>query len=102
MAPLPVAIPAGKQFDFGFELLFMPHDKKTAIQIDTDTPFELNLYSLSDRGKNYKLVATQIISTEDIKNLTNGSFAGVLSTSSIKNRDTFINSAAKLNYDKTI
>jgi len=95
MAPLPAAIPAGKQFDFGFELLFMPHDKRTAIQIATDTPVELNLYSLSDRDKNYTLVATQEISTEDIKSLTNGGFAGVLSTSSIKNRDKLINTVAK-------
>ncbi|MEX2411328.1 MAG: hypothetical protein WD607_08170 [Candidatus Paceibacterota bacterium] len=84
--PLPLSIPAKESFQFDYEILFMPQDKKASIINAEDGSFVLEFYALTDKWKDYKLVSTQKIMEEDIKNLQNGSFSGVLSTTSIENR----------------
>jgi len=64
----------------------MPQDKKTSIINEEDGSFELEFYAITENWKDYKLVSKQKIKEEDIKNLRNGNFAGVLSTTSIENR----------------
>jgi len=88
--PLPLTIPANEQYEFNYEILFMPYDKKTAVHTLSDTPLILKLHALTNRLKSYQLAATQKIDKNDIQNLQNGSFVGVLSTESTKNRDRFI------------
>lgn len=84
--PLPIIIPAKESYQFEYEILFMPQDKKTSIINEEDGSFELEFYALTENWKDYKLVSKQKIKEEDIKNLRNGNFAGVLSTTSIENR----------------
>ena len=77
-APLPISIPAGQHFEFGYEILFMPHDKKTAVETPDDAPMTLDLYALTSRKRKYRHIVTQEISSDDVKSLVNGSFSGVL------------------------
>lgn len=89
--PLPIIIPPNQQYTFEEEILFMPYDKKTAVLNKKDPPFTLKLYALTDRYSDYKKIAEQNFEPNDIEKLVNGSFSGVLSTYSIKNRERFIN-----------
>ncbi len=84
--PLPISIPAKESYQFDFEILFMPQDKKTSIINNEDGSFELEVHALTDKWKDYKLVSKQKIKEDDVKNLQNGNFSGVLSTTSIENR----------------
>lgn len=58
--------------------------------IPSDAPFTINLYAKSTGNKKYYLVANQSIVKNDIQNLQNGSFLGVLSTISVEDRESFI------------
>ena len=87
--PLPIIIPNGATFKFPCELLFMPQDKKTTVLLPEDAPFKLKLYARID-NKKYKKISEQFFSSDDINNLRNGSFSGVISTSSIEERNKFI------------
>ena len=89
--PLPMIVPPNQQYTFEKEILFMPYDKTTSIINHIDAPFTLELYALTNRANSYKKIAEQYFRPEDIQNLVNGSFSGVLSTYSIKNREEFIN-----------
>ena len=84
--PLPISIPAKESFQFDYEILFMPQDKFTTIINNEDGSFELEVYALTDKWKDYNLISYQKILEDDIKNLQNGNFSGVLSTSSIEYR----------------
>lgn len=89
--PLPIIVPPSQQYTFEKEILFMPYDKATTIINNVDAPFSLSLYALTDRDSNYIKIAEQQFRPEDINTLVNGSFAGVLSSYSTKNREVFIN-----------
>lgn len=89
--PLPIIIPDHSVFKFPFEILFMPQDKATTVILPEDAPFTIKLFAKTSRQKNYSEVAYQEIAKDDIKDLKNGNFSGVLSTSSIKDRSNFIN-----------
>lgn len=84
--PLPFNIPTKEAFKFDYEILFMPKDIKVSVKNDEDAPLEIEVLALTDKWKDYKLVSNQRFTIDEIKNLTNGSFSGVLSTSSIENR----------------
>lgn len=92
--PLPIIIPPNKSYNFEYEMLFMPFDKKTTIINNQDAPFILKLYARL-KNKSYNLIAEQNITKEDIVTLTNGSFRGVLSTSSIEHRQKFLDEINK-------
>lgn len=102
MPPIPIAIPAGKQYDFGYEILFMPLDKKTAIDIQNDLPCELILYALTGKNKKYKPIGRQQVLQSDLKELASGSFSGMISTSSMKLRQTFTEQSLKVKEDAKI
>lgn len=89
---LPIIIPPNQHFDFPYEILFMPYDKKTAVATQKDAPFTLKLYGRTNRSKHYQLVAFQEFQPDDVRQLRNGTFAGVLSTASIEKREAFIHS----------
>lgn len=89
--PLPMIVPPNQQYTFEKEILFMPYDKTTSIINNIDAPFTLKLYALTNRTNSYKKIAEQYFRPEDIQNLVNGSFSGVLSSSSIRKRKEFIN-----------
>jgi len=84
--PLPIVIPAKQSFGFKHEILFMPQDKKTSIINNTDAPFEIEIFALTDLWRNYKKVAYQNFDESNVENLKNGNFSGVLSTASTENR----------------
>jgi len=84
--PLPITIPQNQSFHFDYEILFMPQDKMTTIINEEDVPFEIEVYALTEKWKDYKLISFQKFAKNDIVNLKNGNFVGVLSTSSIENR----------------
>lgn len=84
--PLPINIPSKQSYQFDYEILFMPQDKKTSIINEKDAPFEIKVYALTDNWKDYKMVSKQKFTEREIKDLQNGNFSGVLSTSSIENR----------------
>jgi hypothetical protein len=89
--PLPIIIPDHSVYKFPCEILFMPHDKATSVILPTDAPFTINLFAKTSRKKDYREVAYQKIAKDDIKDLENGKFSGVLSSISIKDRSDFIN-----------
>lgn len=92
--PLPIIIPPNKNYNFDYEILFMPYDKKTSIINNQDSPFTLKLYARLKK-ESYKLIAEQVIKKEDIASLTNGSFCGVLSSTSTEHREKFLNKENK-------
>lgn len=97
MVPLPIRVPSGKQLDFGAEMLFLPHDKKTAVRVADDFPILLRLFASTERTNGYAQITTQIVTAEDVASLTNGSLAGVLSSTSIEQRDDFLNKRQRSN-----
>jgi hypothetical protein len=101
MVPLPIGIPAGKHIDFGYEMLFMPHDKKTAVEVATEFPIKLRLFASTERNKGYQEIANQKITAEDVAALTNGGFSGVLSSASIDKRNDFLNRSSASSNEET-
>ena len=59
--PLPVVVPATSSFDFGYDIVFSFDGSGQVLQVPDDAPFVLNLYALTSRHKEYKLVATQTV-----------------------------------------
>lgn len=87
--PLPVSIPPASQFEFPASVMFMPEDKKTAVLVQKHLPLTIELYCLSDRRSHYEKAAVQYVSEDEVRNLKNGAFAGLISTESQKRRPSF-------------
>jgi len=87
--PLPVLIPPASQFEFPASVMFLPEDKKTAVLLQKHLPVTIELYYLSDRRRHYQRAAVQYISEDEVRNLKNGAFAGLISTESKKRRPSF-------------
>ena len=95
LVPLPALVQEQSSYKFEKEILFMPLDKKTAINVQSDPPCTLKLYALIDDEKDYELISTQTVESKDIGQLKNGSFSSFESNVATSNRESFINKLQK-------
>lgn len=94
MVPLPVTISPKEHFDFNHEILFLPLDHTSIAKVPQDAPLDLRVFARSNRSKTYAEVGYQRVNVTDISQLSNGSFSGLLSTSSLLKRPDFISKRA--------
>ena len=93
--PLPILIPAGKFFDFGYSALFLPVDKEKIVEPLVSNDVILELYALTDKSSEYKKVGEQIMEKNDLQSLIDKPFSGAISTISKSNRFRLMTSLIK-------
>lgn len=88
--PLPVAVPAGSDYGFGHDIMFSPFRSEEVLLLPEDTPFELCLYALTSRDKQYQLVVKNTVSDTGAEDLVRYKLNVVPSNYFMAEREAFL------------
>jgi len=83
----PFSVEGNSIYRFPYHVLFLPRDKKTLVLNDGDYPITLEIYV---KSRTYRLVSEQKFTKEDVKSVVNGTYAGVLTSAVIEERDKWL------------
>lgn len=93
--PLPLLVPAHESYDFDFPLLFLPVAENKVINAISNDDTDLSLYCLTDRSRKYVRIASQIFTSQELRNLEKGGFSAVRTSAATKMRGILMQSLSK-------